>query len=151
MAKPIEFTVPKRDPRQVLRERLENAPVDHAEALLAAYELLGRLHDHGVLEAANGALGASDHILHIAVEAARTPAGIRAFRNAMILGKALGSVDPDLLAPAIANTLAVKSPADPPSLWSLFTRLMSKDVRRALAVSVNALEALGRSLQRQTD
>ena len=48
MARPIALELPPRDPRQELRKRLEEAPLQHAEALLDSYELLGKLHEHGV-------------------------------------------------------------------------------------------------------
>ena len=34
MAEPILFRLPPRDPREVLYQRLENAPKEHVEALL---------------------------------------------------------------------------------------------------------------------
>ena len=63
MAKPILLEIPPRDPRVELRTRLENAPVEHAEALLAAYEVLQGLHDNGVLEILRGALGRATRFL----------------------------------------------------------------------------------------
>jgi len=40
MARPIPLNLPPRDPRQELRKRLEEAPIEHAEALLDSWELL---------------------------------------------------------------------------------------------------------------
>src|SRR5580658_3996176 len=97
MARPISLELPPRDPRQELRKRLEKAPVEHAEALLDSYELLQQLHDHGVLELLRGALGASDKLIETAVDAVRSEESIRAMRNAIILAKMLGSIDPELL------------------------------------------------------
>ena len=56
MARPIALKLPPRDPREALYHRLEKAPVEHAEALLAAYEVLQGLQDRGVLEMLRGAL-----------------------------------------------------------------------------------------------
>jgi hypothetical protein len=60
MAQPIPLEIPPRNPRAELRSRLEQAPEEHAEAVLAAYEVLQELHNHGVLEIMRGALAASD-------------------------------------------------------------------------------------------
>jgi len=60
MAQPIPLSLPARDPRAELRSRLENAPVEHAEALLDSYELLQQLHEHGVFQLVSGVLGASE-------------------------------------------------------------------------------------------
>jgi len=40
MAQPIALEIPPRNPRAELRSRLEEAPEEHAEAVLAAYEVL---------------------------------------------------------------------------------------------------------------
>jgi hypothetical protein len=40
MALPIRFQPLARDAREELRDRLDKAPLEHAEALLAAYEVL---------------------------------------------------------------------------------------------------------------
>ena len=45
MAHPIALDVPVRDPRIELQRRLEDAPAEHAAALLAGYEVLQGLQD----------------------------------------------------------------------------------------------------------
>ena len=96
MAKPILFELPARDPREELRSRLDSAPLEHAEALLAGYEVLQGLHDQGVLELLRGLLGSGGKVLETASEAARAPEAVRAIRNLIVLGKTLGEIDPDL-------------------------------------------------------
>jgi hypothetical protein len=71
--RPIAFDIPVRDPRQERRARVEAAPAEHAEAVLAAYDVLQALHDRGILDQLRGALGAGDKIVGRAVEAARAP------------------------------------------------------------------------------
>ena len=70
MASPIPLELPRTDPRIALQARLQNAPAAHAEALLAAYEVLQGLHDRGVLDLMRSALGSGDEVLEIAVAAA---------------------------------------------------------------------------------
>ena len=50
MAQPIPLELPVRDPRVALQARLQDAPAEHAEALLAGYEVLQGLHDSGVFD-----------------------------------------------------------------------------------------------------
>src|SRR6202158_3567185 len=97
MAQPISLQLPPRDPREALRKRLEEAPVEHAEALIDSYELLQQLHDHGVFEMLRGALGASDKLIETAVDAAKSNESVRAIRNAIILGKVLAAINPEVL------------------------------------------------------
>src|SRR5580700_5054917 len=139
MARPIPLELPPRDPREELRKRLEQAPAEHAEALLDSYELLQQLHDHGVFELLRGALGASDKLIETAVDAAKSDEAIRAIRNAVILGKILGSISPDVLqgiAVAVSETLGCyeKPVIEPPGLVSLLTQFCHQEQRRSMAL-----------------
>jgi uncharacterized protein YjgD (DUF1641 family) len=148
MARPIPLELPPRDPREELRKRLDAAPIEHAEALLDSYELLGKLHEHGVFELLRGALGASDKIIDVAVDAAKSDEAIRAMRNAMILGKILGSINPDVLqgvAAAVSETLGCyeKPIIEPPGLLSLLAQFRHKELRRSMALLNRFLQTLG--------
>ncbi len=151
MARPIPLELPKRDPREELRSRLEQAPVEHAEAVLAGFEVLQGLHDRGVLELLRGVLGGSDKILEIVVEASKTPEAIRGIRNLLILTKTFGAIDPELLkkfAEAVPDTLAGAAKGqekEPPGFWEALRIVRSRNLRRGLAVMNSVLEALGKS------
>jgi uncharacterized protein YjgD (DUF1641 family) len=153
MAQPIPLEIPPRDPRAELRARLDRAPIEHAEALLAGYEVLQGLHDRGVLELLRGALGSGDKILGMVVEASKKPEAVRGIRNLVILAQTLGSLDPELLKSfaaalpeALENAKRESRAADPPGLWALYKRFRGRDGRRGLAVVNNLLEAWGRNL-----
>src|ERR1700757_4955956 len=125
MAEPILFKLPQRDPREALYQRLENAPKEHAEALLAACDILQGLHDHGILELAKGALGSSEKVLQILVNTGNTPQVIRGIRNAMILAKIADSIDPQLLEGlerAVTEGLAEAGKPKTPGLFSLLRK-----------------------------
>jgi uncharacterized protein YjgD (DUF1641 family) len=151
MATPIALELPKHDPREELRSRLERAPAEHAEALLAGFAVLQALHDQGVLEVMRGLLDGGSRILEIVVDAAKTPEAIRATRNIVIMAKILGSIDPELLkkiAAPIPDVLVGEARAqetEPPGFWEALHILRSKNLRRGLAVVNNLLEALGKN------
>src|ERR1700675_3157406 len=64
MATPVEFRkFTPRNSRDDLIRRLEQAPEEHAEALLSAYDLLRRMHEKGLLDIANGLLSASETLV----------------------------------------------------------------------------------------
>jgi uncharacterized protein YjgD (DUF1641 family) len=156
MAQPISLNLPPRDPRAELRSRLENAPIEHAEALLDSYELLQQLHEHGVFQLLRGALGASDKLVETAVDAAKSDESIRAMRNAIILSKMLGSINPDLLeriAVATSQTLGSyeKPVIEPPGLFSLLSQFRHPELRRSIALINRFLEALGIQLSARGD
>ncbi len=97
MAQPITLDMPVRDPRVELLKRLREAPAEHAEALLAGYEVLQGLHDSGVLDLLRGTLGSRDEVLGVAVRTADSRSSIRAIRNLLLLSNMLGEIDPEIL------------------------------------------------------
>jgi uncharacterized protein YjgD (DUF1641 family) len=152
MARPIPLELQARDPREELRKKLDQAPVTHAEALLDSYELLQQLHDHGVFELLRGALSASDKLIEAAVDAAKSDESIRAMRNAMILGRMLASINPDVLqcvATAASDTLGCyeKPVIEPPGLFSLLNQFRHKELRRSIAFINRFLEKLGEQIK----
>jgi uncharacterized protein YjgD (DUF1641 family) len=150
VAKPIPFEVPLRDPQRELQSRLESAPVEHAEALLAVYDVLQGLHDRGLLDLVRGGLGASDKIVETIVDASNTPEAVRGIRNLIVVAKILGTLEPELLngfGVAFHEALTTtKVPQDPPSLWAILNQFRSKQLRRGLLLVNSLLEAFGRNL-----
>ncbi len=154
MARPIALELPPRDARDELRRRLEQAPLEHAEALLDSYELLEKLHQHGVFELLRGALGASDRLIGTAVDAAKSAESVRAIRNTIILGKMLGSINPEVLesvAMAVGQTLGCyqKPVIEPPGLIPLLGQFRHKELRRSIALINKFLESLGNEIKRR--
>jgi len=149
MSQPIRLEFPPRDARAELLTRLQNAPLQHAEALLSGYDLLQRLHDRGVLDLLRGGLGSSDKVLSIAVDAAKTPEAINATRNLLILSKVVFSLEPELLediAQAVPKSLAQAKQQKPLGLWQLFKKMCSLDTRRTLSAMLGVVESFGKSL-----
>jgi uncharacterized protein YjgD (DUF1641 family) len=151
MARPIPFHVPPIDSREALRARLEHAPDAHADAILAAYDLLQALHDRGILEVTTSALRASDELLEEVVGSANTPGAIRAIRNLMFWRQVLGRIEPAWFQgvfQAIPDGLATATAErdEPVRFWKLLKRAISKDSLRGLAAGIDFLESLGRHL-----
>jgi uncharacterized protein YjgD (DUF1641 family) len=144
MSQPISFKSRRRDFREELRVRLERAPADHAEAILAGYEVLQGLHDRGVLELLRGVLGGGDRILEIAVEAAKTPEAIRGIRNLIIMLKLAGATDPDQLHEALDV-----GHKQAPSLWEIGKRARTDDARRGMKAAVALLGIFGAALNKE--
>jgi uncharacterized protein YjgD (DUF1641 family) len=152
MAQPIALEIAPRNARKELLDRLENAPAAHAEALLDGYELIQQLHDAQVFEVLRGVLSAKGKAIEAAVGATETPEAIAALRNAIILGKMLGSINPELMqayANAVAETLGSerKPVIDPPGLLSLLGQFRRKELRRSIALINRFLESLGTQLK----
>lgn len=152
MAQPILLETPPRDPRAELRHRLQNAPDEHAEALLAALDLLQKLHDDGALDLMRGAAGSSDKVIQVAVDALAKPESLRGVRNLILLLNTLGAVDPESLAAhlrSIPNVVKAVTPTQPkpPSLWQLIKGfLFDPDVRRGHLALISLLRAFGKDM-----
>ena len=151
MARPIPLHLEPRDSREELSSRLQQAPQDHAEAVLSAYEVLQGLHDRGVLEVMRGALGGGDKILEQVVAVASAPASIRATRNLLLLVTTLGEIEPSLLSDltrAIPKALvqANAEESKPPGLFKLMSTFWNRDFRRGLAAFNDLLVVFGRNL-----
>ena len=151
MALPIALDVSPRDPAAELSSRLERAPAEHAEALLAAFEVLQAMHEQGVLDILRAGLSAKDQILDMAVSAANTPEAIRAIRNLLFWRSVLGGIEPEwfkglfqAIPEGIAQATAERK--KPVGLWQIFRRACSRDSLRAMAAAVDFLEAFGRHL-----
>lgn len=151
MARAIGLDATPRNAREELSRKLEQAPEQHAEALLECYELLQLLHDSGLLRLVRGAVGSGDKLVESAVSAASSAQCIRGLRNAIILGKMLGAINPDLLqglAVATTETLGCqKAVPEPPGLFKLIAEFRQPELRRSMALINNFLEVLGRELK----
>jgi len=152
MAQPIALEIAPRDARKELLARLENAPAEHAAALLDAYELIEQAHAAGLFEVLRGVLSAKDKVVEAAVRETETPEAVRALRNAIILGKMLGSINPELMqcyATAVGETLGSerKPVIDPPGLLSLLGQFRRPELRRSVALINRFLETLGTRLK----
>lgn len=149
MAKAIEFKPVPKDPVEEVRRRLEQAPVEHAEAVMNAYATLQTLHDTNALDFLRGLLGAGDEVISQLADVATSPQSTRAIRNLLILVNVLGSIDPDVLeriVRSVTPTVTESRSAEQPSIFRIARRLFSRDARRALATGAGLLEGVGRAL-----
>jgi uncharacterized protein YjgD (DUF1641 family) len=155
MAKAVQFRPVPRPAIEETQRRLDAAPLEHAEAVLNAYRTLQMLHDSDTLDMVRGLLGAGDTVLNESVSVLTAAKSMRAIRNLLVLVNLAGEIDPQLLH-SLADSLAplvkpAAQPPEPPSLWALGKRLISRDVRRVLALGVTTLESLGRGMGQRQD
>jgi uncharacterized protein YjgD (DUF1641 family) len=152
MANPITFKPAPVDPKLELQRRLDAAPMEHAEALLVAWDVLQSAHDKGLLDMLHGAIESRDFFMGKIAEYARTPEGIGGIRNLLAVAKIVAEIDPevlDRLSRAMTNATAEHGrEAEAPSLVAIVRRAGSEDSRRGLSFMTLVLENLGRALKR---
>jgi uncharacterized protein YjgD (DUF1641 family) len=157
MAKPVAvLPKPEESPdgaRAELRRRIEAAPAEHAEALLALWDLLEAAHESHVLEIARGALHASNDIVERLARGAKSEAATRAMRNGLLIAEVLGALDPEILRGvlgalpgALARAHEETQRKEPPSFFQIVARLMSRDGRRAQGLFASLLTSVGYAL-----
>jgi uncharacterized protein YjgD (DUF1641 family) len=150
MANPLSFK-PKVDPKLELQRQLDAAPLENAEALLVAYDILKTAHANGTLDLVNGLVGGRDIIASKVAEYAKLPGGIAAIRNLLALSKILMALDPDALeeltSGITAATQQYRAETKAPSWWQLFRRATGEDARRGFSFMTLMLGAVGKGLK----
>jgi uncharacterized protein YjgD (DUF1641 family) len=145
MAVAVDYRVfTPRNSREDLIRKVEQAPDAHAEAVLAAYDLLQRLHEKGVIDLLNGLLSAGDTVVERLVDVVSSREAVTALRIALIFSNVLSSIDPDKLHTAIST-----AGNDAPSLLAIGKQAASKDARRGMAAAVGLLSIFGEALHAQ--
>jgi uncharacterized protein YjgD (DUF1641 family) len=130
--------------RNDLIRRVEQAPLEHAEAVLAAYDLLERLHEKGMIDLLNGLLAAGETVVERVVDLISSREAVTALRMALMFSNLLNSINPDELHSVISNPAK-----ETPSLFAIGKRATSQDARRGMAAAVGLLELLGKALRSQ--
>jgi uncharacterized protein YjgD (DUF1641 family) len=132
------------DQREDLIRRVEQAPVEHAEAVLAAYDVLQRLHEKGLLDLVNGLLSAGDTVVNHVVDVVSSKEMVTALRIVLIFSNLLSSIDADAL-----HAMIAEAGKETPSLLALGKQATSKDARRGMATAVALLNVFGAGLNKQ--
>ncbi len=151
MANPITFKPAPVDPKHELQRRVDAAPVEHAEALLVAWDVLQAAHDKGLLDALHGMIDAKDTITGKVAEYAKLPEGVAAIRNLLAAAKILTAIDPEVVDRLSRSVVEAKQAHEKernaPGLWELKNRLTSEDGRRGLSLMTLILSGVGRALK----
>jgi uncharacterized protein YjgD (DUF1641 family) len=144
MANPVEFRqYTPSDSRRDLMRRLDQAPAEHAEALLECYDLLQRLHEKGLIDLLNGLLSASDTVTERLVDVASSKQAVTGLRIALMFSNLLNEIDTDRV-----HSLLTGADDKPPSLLTIVRTATSEDARRGMAAGVGLLEVFGKALRK---
>lgn len=145
MAKAVDFReFTPRNSRDDLIRRVEQAPVEHAEAMLATYDLLQQLYEKGIIDILRGLLSTGDTVVERLTDVVSSKEAMSALRMVLVLGNVLTSINPDELHAVISSA----GKDAPPSLISIGKQAASEDARRGMAVAVGLLSVLGAALNR---
>jgi uncharacterized membrane protein YphA (DoxX/SURF4 family) len=143
MAHAVEFRkFTPQDSRGDLMRRLQDAPEDHAEALLSLYDLLELLHERGLIDTANGLLSASTTVVDRLVDVVSSKQAVSALRVGLMVANLLETIDTNRV-----HSLLTASEGKPPSLLRLGRDALSEDARRGLSAGVGLLSVFGATLR----
>lgn len=126
--------------RADLMRRIEAAPAEHADAILAALDLLEKLHESGILSLASGLISAGNTIIDHLADVADSRQAITGLRTVLILGNVLNTLDPAEL------DKAMQVEEKEASLCRVVKGLMTRESRQAAVIGVNLLNVFGKAL-----
>jgi uncharacterized protein YjgD (DUF1641 family) len=129
------------DSRDDLLRKVKAAPAEHAEAILAAYQVLEKLHEKDVLSTLNGLLGAKDIVVDRLADVVSSAEVVNLLRLALIAGNIVKQLNPDDL-----HGVLQEAAAKPPGFLQIVRRMTSKDARRALGAFGSLLNVFGAAL-----
>jgi uncharacterized protein YjgD (DUF1641 family) len=132
------------DSRDDLLRKVKAAPAEHAEAILAAYEVLEKLHEKDVLSTINGLLGAKDMVVDRLADVVSSKEIVNLLRLSLIAGNMVKNINPDDL-----HGVLKEASGDPPGFFQIVKRMTSKDARRALGALGSMLNIFGSVLGRK--
>ncbi len=141
---------------QTEAERLAAARQDAEPALTEALMLLTELHRHGVLELGLKLTHGAEGLTAAALDKLSSPSGAAVLRNALLLGKLLGDIDPgelQILARALGAGVhagaASAEAGERVTLPGVARQLADEDVQLSLGVLFGLLRGMGASLREQ--
>jgi len=126
------------DSRDDLLRKVKAAPAEHAEAILAAYAVLEKLHEKDVLSTINGLLGAKDMVVDRLADVVSSAEMINLLRLALLAGNLVKEINPDDL-----HVVLKEAAQEPPGFFQIVRRMTSKDARRALGAFGSVLNIFG--------
>jgi len=144
MAQAVEFRkFTPEDSREDLVRRIREAPTEYAEAILASFALLQKLHDAGLLSLASGLISAGSTIIDRLADVADSPQAVTALRTTLIFGSVLNTLDADEL------HKAMQVEEKDASLLRILKGLTTKQSRQLAMIGVNLMNVIGRALARR--
>lgn len=142
MAVAVDFRVYQpADSREDLLRKVNEAPAKHAEAVLAAYEVLEKLHEKDVLNLMKGLLGAKDTVVDHVADLVSSQEMVNLLRLSLLAGNLLKEINPDDL-----HGVLKEAEGKPPSLFQIARRMTSKNARRAMGAAGGLLNVFGAAL-----
>ena len=145
MAVAVDFRVYQpADSREDLLRKVNEAPAKHAEAILAAYEVLEKLHEKDVLNLMKGLLGAKDTVVDHVADLVSSQEMVNLLRLSLLAGNLLKDINPDDL-----HSVLKEAEGEPPSLFQIARRMTSKNARRAMGAAGGLLNVFGAALSKK--
>src|SRR5580698_446950 len=146
MAVAVDFRVYQPvDPREDLMRKVHEAPEKHAEAILAAYEVLEKLHEKDVLNLINGLLGAKDTVVDHVADLISSKEMVNLLRLSLLAGNLLKDINPDDL-----HGVLKEAEGEPPSLFLIARSMTSKNARRVMGAAGGLLKVFGAALGKKS-
>lgn len=156
MAKPISTIEPividEETRKQLDLNEIESSLTERKAAVLETIELIGHLHDRGILKLLNGLFAEGEEVLGIAVNEFNKPQHSQIVENLVGLAGVLGKIDVYRLkdfAEKATNGLQEATEEDPNdgpnNIFQLLKVLKDPEINRGLTMMLNFLKGMGKA------
>ncbi|MEA1020849.1 DUF1641 domain-containing protein [Bacillus subtilis] len=164
MAKAIKriqkIEVTEEDQRKRDLREIEDALVDHKEAILETLHMLGHMNERGVLPLLRGLFGQGDKVLDILVKKADTEETANTLKNLLLLFGTLGMLDVKQLEPLIlkvnagvASAVEQKNSEEKTGYFDIIRSLKDPEINKSITLLFSFLKGMGqdtKELERTT-
>jgi uncharacterized protein YjgD (DUF1641 family) len=136
-----------------LRE-VEDALIDHKDAIIDTLEILQHMQDRGILPFLKGLFGQGDKVMDILVKTVDKKETTNSLKNLLLMTGVLGMINVKQLEPfllkvnaGIARVAENKNPSEKTSYFDLARSLKDPEVNRAVTMLISFLKGMGQEME----
>ncbi|WP_433744381.1 DUF1641 domain-containing protein [Falsibacillus pallidus] len=138
-----------------LRE-VEDALLKNKTAIMESLDILGHMHDRGILSMLKGLLGQGDKVLDVLVHAVDKPENTNTIKNLLLMFGVLGTLDVKHLEPLLlkinagiarVNSEVKDKDEKKTSYFELAKSLKDPEVNRTITMALNFLKGMGEATE----
>ncbi|HEY4551660.1 MAG TPA: DUF1641 domain-containing protein [Bacillaceae bacterium] len=155
MAKAIKkiepITLSPEEMKQQELAELGDALLKHKDAVLETLNVIGAMHERGILELLSGLFGQGEKVLHILVKAADKPENMNTIKNLLLMMGTMGMINVKQLEPlllklnsGIARVAETRdNDEEKTGFLDLARALKDKEINRSVTLLLNFLKGMG--------
>ncbi|MCA0172820.1 DUF1641 domain-containing protein [Bacillus sp. RAR_GA_16] len=137
-------------------KEIEDALIEHKDALLETLSVVGGMKERGILTLMNGLFGEGDRVLKVIVDLLNVPENTTALKNLMLLFGAAGKINVQDLEPlllkvnaGIENVAENSEGMEKTGYLDLLRALKDPEINRSLTILITFLKGMGKDTENE--